>query len=258
MQLPMIVKRITTPLVGRVPVKIEGGPNRGLKWSLASAGNGFRRGVREPARMAHLGILIHPGDVVWDVGAHYGYVALLAARRTGPTGQLHAFEPARRSRWYLSRHVAWNQLGNVVVHPFALSDFDGQSGFGGGDSSQMFSLGGGTERVQVRRGDELVRKGVCPPPTFLKVDVEGAEAGVLRGVMEVLRPDSRLFVAIHSRDLYSECIELMRSIGFRAFPSAQAERVAAAGWIDDPDVFFVGPGYRGADQDLKMLRTAGY
>ena len=85
MQLPRIVKELTTPLVGRVPVSIAGGPNRGMKWSLASSGNGFRRGTREPERMAFLAALIHPGDVVWDVGAHYGYVALLAARRAGET-----------------------------------------------------------------------------------------------------------------------------------------------------------------------------
>jgi hypothetical protein len=48
MHLPSIVKELTTPVVGRVPVTIAGGPNRGMKWSLASSGNGFRRGVREP------------------------------------------------------------------------------------------------------------------------------------------------------------------------------------------------------------------
>jgi FkbM family methyltransferase len=209
--------------------------------------------------MAFLGGLIHPGDVVWDVGAHYGYVALMVARGVGAEGRLHAFEPARRSRWYLSRHVAWNGLTNVVVHPFALSDFDGQSSFGGGDSSQMFALGGGDERVLVRRGDGLVQKGVSPPPTFVKVDVEGAEAAVLRGLIDVLKPATRLFVAMHSRDAYRECVELMRGVGFAAHPSAEVERAArASAWSGDPDVFFVGPGYRGTDQDLRMLEAAGF
>jgi FkbM family methyltransferase len=261
MRLPGIVKRLTTPLVGRVPVTIAGGPNRGMKWSLASSGNGFRRGMREPQRMVFLDALVHPEDVVWDVGAHYGYVALLMARRVGPTGRLHAFEPARRSRWYLSRHMRWNGLANVTVHPYALSDFDGASNFGGSDSSQLFALGGGDERVQVRRGTTLVRSGACAAPTFLKVDVEGAEASVLKGALEVLPQDARAFVATHSQEEYDACVSLMASAGFTSVASTEIGRAArerGGRWPGDPDVFFHGPGYAGADEDLRRLRENGF
>jgi hypothetical protein len=123
----------------------------------------------------------------------------------------------------------------------------------------MFALGGGDERVLVRRGDGLVRKGVSPPPTFVKIDVEGAEAGVLRGLIDVLKPAARLFVAMHSHAVYHECVELMRGAGFAVYPSTEVERAAqAASWSGDPDVFFVGPAWRGTDQDLRMLRAAGY
>jgi FkbM family methyltransferase len=257
MRLPTFVKRLTTPLVGRVPVTISGGPNRGLKWSLASSGNGFRRGVREPERMIFLEALVHPGDVVWDVGAHYGYVALLMSRRAGPSGRLHAFEPARRSRWYLSRHVRWNGLENVTVHPYALSDFDGESSFGGVDSSQLFALGGGGERVQVRSGGALIRSGALPPPGFVKVDVEGAEAAVLEGVIAALPRDARAFVAVHSRERYQACVAVMRGAGFGAKPSSAITR-AAATWPGDPDVFFYGPEYEGARRDLQRLEESGF
>src|SRR5688500_2639330 len=103
MQLPKALRRLTRPLVGRIPVTIRSGPNRFRRWSLACSGNGFRRGVREPERMAHRAALVRAGDVVWDVGAHYGYVTPLLARLTGPRGRLHAFEPSRQNRWYLSR-----------------------------------------------------------------------------------------------------------------------------------------------------------
>lgn len=258
MQLPGIVKRITRPVVGRLPVTISGGPNRGMKWSLASSGNGFRRGTREPERMVYLAALIHPGDVVWDVGAHYGYVTLLAARRAGPSGQLHAFEPAERSRWYLSRHVRWNHLDNVTVHPYALSDFDGESNFGGSDSTQLFALGGGDERVQVRSGTTLVRSGTCPPPTLMKVDVEGAEVEVLRGALAILHLGARIFVATHSREKYEACRSLMTSVGFEAVSSSSIEGVGGNRWPGDPDVLFVGPEYRDGEQDVKQLRAGGF
>jgi FkbM family methyltransferase len=258
MQLPQVVRRITRPLVGRVPITIAGGPNRGMKWSLASAGNGFRRGVREPERMVHLSALIHPGDVVWDVGAHYGYVALLAARLAGPSGRLFAFEPGRRSRWYLSRHVAWNRLTQVTVHPYALADFDGEARFGGSDSTQLFALGGGEELVPVRSGASLVRANVCPPPNFMKVDTEGAELLVLRGVLGVLPRDARLFVAMHSLDAYRACRELMEGGGFRTVAARELERAAAPRWPGDPDAFFIGPEYRDGDADVQRLRESGF
>ena len=263
MRLPGIVKRFTTPVVGRVPITISAGPNRGLKWSLASSGNGFRLGTREPERMVFLDSLVHEGDVVWDVGAHYGYVALLMARRAGPTGFLHAFEPARRSRWYLRRHVQWNGLRHVTVHPYALSDFDGSSTFGGSDSSQTFALGGGSERVEVRSAASLVRSGECRPPAFMKVDVEGAELVVLQGVLPVLPEHARVFVAMHSWEMYRACVALMESAGFGALPSAEIELVAATGraereWPGDPDVFFHGPAYAGANGDRARLRSLGF
>ena len=267
MQLPHVVKRITRPIIGRVPVTISGGPNQGLRWSLASSGNGFRRGTREPERMVHLDSLVHPGDTVWDVGAHYGYVTLLLARRVAPTsrsrtstsaGTLHAFEPASQSRWYLSRHVRWNGLDNVTVHPYALSDFDGESVFGGGDSSQLNALGGGDESVQVRRASTLVRARSCPPPTFMKIDVEGAEAEVLRGALEILPPDARLFVATHSKEKYDACRALMASAGFEGVPATAIERARSEDWPGDPDVFFFGPGYERAADDLRRLRESGF
>jgi len=34
-----------------------------------------------------------PGDVFFDVGAHQGWMSMVAARRTGPLGRVVAFEP---------------------------------------------------------------------------------------------------------------------------------------------------------------------
>ena len=239
--MPNGVKPFLTPLVGRIPVTITGGRNKGMKWSLASAGNGYRTGSREPQRISWLHSLILPGDVVWDVGAHYGSITLMASRRVGERGGVHAFEPARQSRWLLSRHVAWNHLANVTVHPYALSNVDGKLGFGGSGSSQLFALGGGPELVEVKRGTTLVKSGVCPPPTFVKIDTEGAEGAVVEGMLDVIAPTTRLFIAMHSLELFEKCTTLLAPHGFVAMSSPELERADPRNWPGDPDALFFNP-----------------
>jgi hypothetical protein len=39
---------------------------------------------------------IHPGDLVWDIGANVGVYTFLFADRVGPSGAVVAFEPSPR------------------------------------------------------------------------------------------------------------------------------------------------------------------
>src|SRR5687767_2781122 len=130
MRVPAGVRSFTDPILSRVPVPIVSGVNRGQWWSLVSAGSGYASGRRAAEQMRLLNALLRRGETVWDVGAHHGFVTLCAAKRVGPTGVVHAFEPCASNRAALRRHLRWNRLTNVEVHPYALSDADGESCFG--------------------------------------------------------------------------------------------------------------------------------
>ena len=258
MRIPSFVRRVTTPLIRQVRFPVLSGVNRGRWWSLASAGSGYGTGRRSGAQMELLASLVRPGDVVWDVGAHHGFMTLCASRAIGPTGSVHAFEPSAGNRATLECHVRWNHLGNVTVHPFALSNFDGESRFGGNGTSKMFSLGGGSEVVQVRTAESLINAGVCPRPTFVKIDVEGAEAETLAGVLRVLPPSARLLIAIHGREPDERCTTLLQAAGFRLVPSRGLERCRREKWRGDPDLFCIGPSAPSAEQDFAYLRAVGF
>ncbi|HUF28288.1 MAG TPA: FkbM family methyltransferase [Gemmatimonadaceae bacterium] len=256
MRLPRPVRRITDLVTRRIPVPIMSGVNRSLLWNLASAGSGHASGRRELTRMRVLDALIRPGDTVWDLGAHQGFVTLLASRRVGPSGTVYAFEPAHENRAVLRRHVRWNRLVNVHVLPFALGSFDGDATFGGGATSRMHALGQGDETVAVRTVSSLVGSGL-PSPNFVKIDVEGAEAEVLAGAMSVLRSDTRLMIAMHSTTAYEACLALLRPAGFVVVESRALVTCRQGEWRGDPDAYFHGTSYAGADEDRRLLHALG-
>lgn len=258
MRVAEVVRRVTDRALEGVRVPILSGVNRGMWWSLVSSGSGYGSGRRASAQMQLLEALLRPGDIVWDVGAHHGYVTLCAARKVGAAGAVHAFEPSARNRGILKRHVGWNRLSNVTVHPYALSDRNGESRFGGSGTSKMYALGGGSELVQVRSAATLVADGVCAVPTFIKIDVEGAEADTLAGALAILPPNARMVIAVHTPEADERCTAILRGAGFEMHPSRALEACRAGPWRADPDLFCLGPRATGRDEDVARLRTMGF
>lgn len=243
-RLPLPVRRRASRVARRVPVRIAGGPNRGRRWSLAAAGRGFWSGGFEPDRIRAMARMILPGDRFWDGGAHQGYVTLMAAGRVGPEGVVYAFEPSPYNRWYLRTHVRWNALSNAQVLPVALGGGVDRREFREAGSSVTFRLGGGRETVPVRTIPSLIGGRGLAPPTFLKLDVEGAEAGVLEAGAGSLSPRAAVMVAVHSRESYRRCRTALEGRDFRLRHSARLSRYLSRegeGWPGDPDLVAIGP-----------------
>lgn len=156
----------------------------------------------EPATVQCLVDRLRPGQTFVDVGANHGYFSVLAARLVGPAGRVFAFEPNPSVFEQLSEHVACNGLSNVVTEREALAEQEGplelfvsacaaNSGLssiapgshlfesGSLDRDRHFQVHGTTfDRWRRSRGVERI--------DLLKIDVEGAEMLVLRGMSETL------------------------------------------------------------------------
>lgn len=254
MRLPLTLRRATSRLVRRIPVRIRSGPNRGLLWSLAAAGRGFWSGSFEEARAEALEALVRRGDRFWDGGAHQGYVTLLAARRVGPEGRVVALEPSPYNRWYLERHLAWNGLEGVRVLPVAMAAADGRRRFDESGSSVTFRVGRGEATVPARSPGTVAE--AAAPPTLVKLDIEGAESEVLGGVLDLLPDDGAVAVALHSREADRRARSALAERGFRPLPSARLRRhrKREEGWPGDPDLVGLGPGRPVEVDELRGLR----
>lgn len=255
MRIPAMIRDWLDPLTERVPIPVVAGVNRGQWWSMASSGSGYVTGRRASDQLASLQRLISQGDIVWDIGAHHGYVTLLASTRVKAGGWVYAFEPSQRNARILERHVQWNRHGNVSIHRCALASYTGRARFGGGTTSKMHSLGRGEEEVPVCTAESLVRSGTVRSPTFIKIDVEGSEAEVLAGALSVLPSSALILIAVHSSASDRECTRLLEARGFTLVPSRALDRARDHTWRGDPDLLCIGPDYEDRNRVKQMLQA---
>ena len=220
-------------------------------------GRGVRSGGFEADRIRALRALVGPGDHVWDVGAHKGYVAMALAGRVGAAGSVVAFEPSAMNLWFFRRHLEWHGFENVRIVPVAVADREGHERFGGPGSSVTYRLGRGSERVRVATLEALKAQEGLPQPDLIKIDVEGGEGAVLRGAGNVLRSDTAVFVYVHGRTCYDECASLLAGRGYRIRAStALASRLAdpSLEWGADHELLALGPEHP-ATEDVIRARV---
>jgi FkbM family methyltransferase len=177
------------------------------------------------ALKAHL----HPGETALDVGAHLGQFTVPLAKILGERGLVLSFEPAESIYQRLVDHVKLNGLTNVQAFKKALGDKDGAGRifFGGGNTPSIVPLDSDSayrsvsENIEIVRGDTFFAREKLPTPHAVKIDVEGFEYAVLRGLCDTLAsPTCRLVcVEIHPELLPSGAstegiTELLRSLGY--------------------------------------------
>jgi FkbM family methyltransferase len=173
----------------------------------------------EPALLAFVERFVRPGDVVLDAGAHVGIFTLLAASLTGPTGEVHSFEPVPSNFEALEENVRLNGFRNVTLNQAAVGAEPGEVELGlpdvvpdSGTTSAMYTVGGGNRRFSARvvTLDSYVERLEERPIRLLKMDVEGFEPAALDGFATRLgdRPPEGIVLEVN--------VELLDKHGFGA------------------------------------------
>ena len=187
------------------------------------------------------------GSVVYDIGANYGQSTLQLAAAVGPAGRVVALEPLPHVFERLVMNLEANGLGHVTPVCAAASDSDGTAEFSfDADDPSLGRLGGDktfdlppspvSTSVAVLRLDSFRERG-WPPPSLLKIDVEGGAEAVFAGAHEVLsvhRPS--FYIEIHDEREQAALKHAMQLHRYRATSPTR-------GIVDDPTAQWVSPLY---------------
>ncbi len=176
------------------PRKIKCGPAANLKF-IAPYNFDYINGSIEVFVQDALKKYLNPGDVFYDIGANIGFFTILGARLVGHSGKVFSFEPVPENVKSIKKNIKVNAFVNTQVIDKAVSEHSGTE-----DIYITKNLAGATltslgihphdaqtkAQVELVTIDDLVLSNKIEPPHFVKVDVEGAEMNVLKGMQKTI------------------------------------------------------------------------
>jgi FkbM family methyltransferase len=200
--------------------RIRSGRAAGLLWKrYRRYVNGYWLGIYEPPIQDALARYLKTGDVFYDVGANAGFFTLIASRIVGERGHVFAFEPLPENAGCLQEQIAINQLGNVTPVRMGVGKSPGEASFartGHGSTARLANVAGDeVERLTISLTsiDEFAKSHKLP--TFLKVDVEGAEDQVVNGAAETLRLHRPTFLfELHGPEVGRKVMQTLADAGY--------------------------------------------
>lgn len=174
--------------------------------------------VKEAGTIDWLNEALRPGDIFLDIGANIGVYTLYAAQRVGPSGHVYAVEPHLPNAVALMENLMANALGErVTLLTCALAETPRPARFEYSEwrtGSSRSQITGSThaaaaptlatlrasELMLAQTVDALIAAGAIRSPNVVKIDVDGTELSILRGMRETLSGQDR------PRTLQVECM----------------------------------------------------
>lgn len=164
----------------------------GFKWYIRRPSDYLVLNEGEECLMQFLRAASGKDKVLLDVGAHVGKYAVRLSRLYW---KVLAFEPNPENLKTLYKNLELNKCGNVKVFEVAAGDFEGELEIHDmGGSSTLLSAERKTPvyRVKVKRIDDLASHA-----DVVKIDVEGWEERVVRGMFRLIEKDLPLIIIEH-------------------------------------------------------------
>jgi FkbM family methyltransferase len=137
-------------------------------------------------------VILKPGDIFIDIGAHIGYISAIGAGLVGKTGQVHSFEPVPECFEELRKFAMLNPDYKIILNQCALGEKEGikdiyvtniQEGWNTMLSDLMKNeIIKKRLKVPICRLDSYIKQKALNNISLIKIDVEAFEFPVLKGL----------------------------------------------------------------------------
>jgi len=157
---------------------------------------------------------IHQGDTVIDIGAHHGKYTSFFLQLVSGGGMVYSYEINPKSFYTLDNKFAHND--NVITNQIAVSDIDGTENYYSSPNFRSYGVnivGHDVDHVEGKllgnvksvRLDSVLKGKI----DFIKIDVEGAELKVLKGMKGIIEDVHYLLIECHLNGQWAELRNLL-------------------------------------------------
>jgi FkbM family methyltransferase len=202
---------------------------------------------------------LKPGNTFVDAGANLGYFTAIGANLVTKMGEVHAFEPAIESFKTLKRNKEQNPDYKIILNNCAVGDVDEEtimtvtSGETSGASSIVEEVIGGQlskKKIKVRvvRLDKYIKKNKIKKISLIKIDVEGYEFPVLKGLENYFRETDNYPIIICEitpsaypalKQTRTQLIDYMRQFGYKPYNIANEKlKIDITKFKEGKDIIF--------------------
>lgn len=180
-------------------------------------------------------------EIFYDIGAHIGYYSILASI-ISPSGKVIAFEPNPYVYRVLKANIAMANSSNIDALPYAVSNKTGTSTLV--IPASVYAATGSLKDVHTwiyRMSDYRVVRVKVPtitidyfvnrsmmPPSFIKIDVEGAEDLVVQGARKTLKeycPRISMEVWRLARAPHYRASAILYNLGYKSYAIDKNDRL---------------------------------
>ena len=231
-KIPFLAKFIRRSLNAAAPsglseTTIASGAVKGIKMMLdLQSEKDYWLGTYEPDLQEAARNLIHPGDVVYDVGANIGYISLMSAVLSGSSGRVFSFEALPINVQRLKKNVALNKLGaRITVIHGAVIGSNSPVSFLTHSSTSMGKVMGAAGRDEQYTGsitvpgltlDHFVYQERNPAPDLIKIDIEGGEGQALSGMPRLLaKIQPVLLIELHGKEAAHQTWNILQKHAYK-------------------------------------------